>query len=125
MKECLLKFGVPKANIYNLMDPSEHATNSVYIELIEKLNKGAKKDPPVNYMVIHCFSGAGTQVKGMQSIIFNEFDDVVSGPRIFEAEYLLKKIAEDYPNSYHIGIFTSQRGQASLMKCARKPATTP
>ena len=43
-------------------------------------------------------------------MIFNEFDDTMGGPRIFEAEYLLKKIAEDFPNSYHIGIFTSQRG---------------
>ena len=125
MRECLLKFGVLEENIYNLMDASEHATNSVYIELLEKLAKGAKKDPPVNYLVMHCFSGAGAQVRGMHSIIFNEFDDMINGPRIFEAEYLLKKIAEDYPNSYHIGVFTSQRGQNAIGKCTRRPANTP
>ena len=59
MRECLLKFGVPESNIFNLMDPSEHATNNVYIDLVEKLKKGANKDPPVNYFVMHCFSGAG------------------------------------------------------------------
>ena len=65
MRECLLKFGVPEANIFNLMDPSEHATNTTYIELIEKLIKGSSKDPPINYLVMHCFSGIGVQVKGM------------------------------------------------------------
>ena len=65
MRECLLKYGVLEQNIYNLMDATEHTTNSVYIELLEKLAKGAKKDPPINYLVMHCFSGAGTQVKGM------------------------------------------------------------
>ena len=125
MRECLLKFGVPESNIFSLMDPSEHATNNVYIDLVEKLKKGANKDPPVNYFVMHCFSGAGVQIKGMQSVLFNEFDDSLGAPHIFEAEYLLKKIAEDFPNSYHIGVFTSQRGQTSLPKCTRKPANTP
>ena len=118
-----MKFGVPEPNIYNLIDPSEHATNTVYIELIEKLIKGAKKDPPVDYLVMHCFSGVGVQVKGMQAIPFNEYDDALRGPQIFEAEFLLKKIAEDFPNSYHIGVFTSQRGQLNLPNCTRKPST--
>ena len=124
MRECLLKFGVPAINIYTMIDPIEHATNTVYIELVEKLAKGAKKDPPINYMVMHCFSGAATLVRGMQSLVFNEFDESEGAPRIFEAEYLLQKIAEDFPNSYHIGIFTSQRGQGNLMKYARRPEQT-
>ena len=80
MRDCLMKFGIPETNIYNLIDPSEHATNTVYIELVEKLIKGSKKDPPVDYLVMHCFSGVGVEVKGMQAIPFNEFDEALKSP---------------------------------------------
>ena len=74
MRDFLLKFGLPEENIYHLADPSEHATNTVYIELLEKLMRGRKKDPPVNYLMIHVFSANGIQISGMQSLLFNEFD---------------------------------------------------
>ena len=74
MRDFLLKFGVLEANIHHLADPSEHATNTVYIELLEKLMAGKKRDPPEDYLIIHCFSANGIQVNGMQSLLFNEYD---------------------------------------------------
>ena len=59
MRDFLLKFGLLEANIYHLQDPSERAINALYIELLEKLMAGRKADPPVDYLVIHCFSANG------------------------------------------------------------------
>lgn len=72
---------------------------------------GRKADPPEDYLIIHSFSANGVQVNGLQSLAFNEYDEEKRFYRLFEAEAYLRRLAEEFANSYHIGIFTSDRKQ--------------
>ena len=121
MKDFLLKFGVPSNNIFHLQDPSEHATNQAYIDLVEKLLDGRKCDPPEDFLVIHIFSANGLQVNGMQSIMFNDYDEENKFYRLFEAENLLRELSNEFSNLYQIGIFTSSRKQTGEVNCMRRP----
>ena len=56
----------------------------------------------------------------MQSLLLNEYDEEKSFYRLFEAEDFLKRLAEEFPNLYQIGIFTSHRKQVSISACVRR-----
>ena len=121
MRDFLLKFGLPEENIHYLQDPSEHAANCAYMDLLEQLTAGRRADPPEDYLVVHCFSASAIQVNGMQSLLLNEYDEESSFYRLFEAEDLLRGLADEFSNLYQIGIFTSHRKQAPVPRCARRP----
>ena len=59
----------------------------------------------------------------MQSLLLNEYDEQARFYRLFAAEDFLRRLAEDFPNLYQVGIFTSQRRQLSIPTCARRPSS--
>ena len=62
--------------------------------------EGRKSDPPEDFLVIHVFSANGLQVNGMQSIMFNDYDEENKFYRLFEAENLLRELSDEFSNLY-------------------------
>ena len=68
---------------------------------------GRDAEPTEDFLIIHNFSGISTQCNGMQTLLFNEFDKGSGFYRVLPAEDLVRQIANEYTNSYQIGIFTN------------------
>ena len=131
MKDFLLKFGVKEENIHLLDNPTEGETRKLYMQILRKLVAGRKKSPQEDYLVIHTFAGHGVQDQGTQWLLHNEYCKARGFYKMFGAENKLRMLAQEFQNSYQIGIFACCRQRHDPPKCYPKgqrpadPSATP
>ena len=122
MSDFLRKFGVTEKDTYYLENASVQQTVKMYKSIVQKLTFAKQQNPPEDILIIHNFSGRSTSKNGMQTYVFNEFDESSAFYKVLAAEDLLRQLASEFPNSYQIGIFTDSNQLPSMEACVRKPS---
>ena len=122
MSDFLKKFGVTDKDTYYLENATVQETIAMYKDIVSKLTAGKQQNPPEDILIIHNFSGHSTSKNGMQTFVFNEFDETSAFYKVLAAEDLLRQLASEFPNSYQIGVFTDSNQLPSMNVCMRKPS---
>ena len=90
------------------------------MQILRKLVAGRKKSPQEDYLVIHTFAGHGVQDQGTQWLLHNEYSKERQFYKMFGAENKLRMLAQEFQNSYQIGIFACCRQRHDPPKCYPK-----
>ena len=98
-------YNVRDEDIVEIQNATEKVCSDTYSQFSEKLQKSSGK----RILVFHVFSGHGVLKDRNQSMLINRFDPQSRFYERFEAEKWIKKIAQECPNTYNIGIFGSHR----------------
>ena len=88
----------------------------MFKSLQKRIQAGDKLKIKRRYLVIYLFAGHGVLFKGMQGFLLNDFDESKKFYRILGAEEKIRVLAENFGNSYHIGVFTCCRMLETAVK---------
>ena len=84
---------------------TEQKCDETYTAFMEKLQKNSDQ----RTLIFHVFSGHGALKNRNQSMLINKFDPTTQFYERFEAEKWIKRIAQECPNTYNIGVFGNHR----------------
>jgi hypothetical protein len=90
------------------------------MQILKKLVAGRKKSPQEEFLIIHTFAGHGVQDAGTQWLLHNEWDKSRKFYKMFAAENKLRMLAQEFQNSYQIGIFACCRQRHDPPECYPK-----
>ena len=60
-------------------------------------------------LIIYAIAAHGSLMNGSQCILTDEFDSKINFYARFPAEQYIRRLAQNFPNSYHLGVFACSR----------------
>ena len=108
--KCLKKFGQFEIVTFS----RNHATikevnDTLHKKVFIPLRDGKKSKPPEKYLIVFFFACHGVLYEGTQHVVLNEFNNDKKYYKLYPAANKLRGYADDFPNSYIIGIFACCR----------------
>ena len=99
------QFRVKDEDIITIQD-KDYSSTLNYFRLLES---ALATDDAGKTLVIYAMAGHGTLMSESQCLLINEFDAQSNFYKRFAGEQKIRKLATQFPNSYHLGIFACSR----------------